>query len=835
MAGIKVPQYDVFKIGTTKLKYHNWNIDNYTLDEARQCQEMVSLFEGGDFRLIAQIRGVDIRFIDFTKEILMVVIDNPKHFKEAVSARGIKINGITYKRFLGTTGGLKNNTLRFVNADVIDELNERCKCGRKDVAIVPAKLEAYMALTCSASQPICDPEGILVVSDCLVNIKANIIHLDDTSEENEEPSMDEYTDYDLENNASDGFNLCTIDYMKKISESLGLPYVTSGVCLRNAWLKGMLYPFPIVEFAEKYNNGNYIVKDIWGDEHDLRNIEMILTESSLKLWKAYDSIDDYVKAYHKNGYTFSVTKISSEIMDDHRELNYQYLQSYDFTDNDIKEICAPTVKYLKQAFCGKYETTKAFLGIAGDVAHGTWQEALYKSEYMMGDPYVIESVNKMIRRKIDDAKIGKLIVDGNYQIVSGDPFSLMQHICGLEVTGLLKAGEIYSNYWVEKKVDEVVMFRSPMTSHNNIVKCHIPDNEDVNYWYQYMKTILIVNSFDTACQAENGMDYDGDLAFTTNNKVLVSKHTTLPAIICIQRNVPKIIPTEEDMIKTELDAMGNKVGTITNRVTAMMEVQSHFEKGTKEYEKLSYRIACGQLYQQNEIDKIKGIVAKPMPKSWYDLHACGDDEFLKSICTHKKPYFMIYVYDEYKKKYHDYLKNCDISSRIQFNLPLEKLLKKRKKNEDQQAFYERYQARLPFGEGPCAMNKICWYIEKQFDHYDCKLKKVSSFDYRVFKTESSYTDAAKENALMLSKEYMSQRRDIKTNQSLSSEERMKSYRNISVRYREKSRDICSDDNSRLNLFLDLYYSQKIPGQFFWDCCGGMFIKRIEGKQYVNIG
>ena len=49
--------------------------------------------------------------------------------------------------------------------------------------------------------------------------------------------------------------------------------------------------------------------------------------------------------------------------------------------------------------------------------------------------------------------------------------------------------------------------------------------------------------------------------------------------------------------------MGNKVGTITNRITAMMEVQSRFEPGTREFEELERRIIRSQLAQQNEIDQ----------------------------------------------------------------------------------------------------------------------------------------------------------------------------------------------------------------------------------------
>ena len=56
--------------------------------------------------------------------------------------------------------------------------------------------------------------------------------------------------------------------------------------------------------------------------------------------------------------------------------------------------------------------------------------------------------------------------------------------------------------------------------------------------------------------------------------------------------------------------------------------------------------------------KIKGIVAKPMPSYWYSVAACNslegvsDEEkkFLKSICVNKKPYFMTYVYDDYRSQ-----------------------------------------------------------------------------------------------------------------------------------------------------------------------------------------
>ena len=602
MAGINVPQYEIFKIGTDKLKYSNWNL-YISKKEAFKYQELVKLFEGQEFRIMAnKILCQPINKIDFSKIFIQIVIDKKTDFARATSKKGITVNGVNYRRFVGTTGGLKNNTLLFCRSEYVDELNRLCNCKRnKKVKLVPAKYEAYKALTCSASQPICNPKRILVVRDCITKYFADVISLDDGIGSSE-PQRTIVKDKELENNVSDGFNLCTIEYMQRVADSLGIPYTPSGVCLRNAWLKGMLYPFPIIEFIEKFNNGNYFIEDIWGNLQDIRECEMIITESSLKLWSAYNSIDDYISSYKECGYEFAVTKIAPEELEESRELNYQYLQSYDFTDDDIKELCEPTINILKKSMGGDYSSTLNFLGLVENPELNTWQAALYESEYMLGDPYIIDTIHRYIKKKISGAKIGKLIVDGNYQIGSGDPFALMQSICGLEVTGILKQDECYSKFWLDKNEDDIIILRSPMTSHNNIRRCHINSSDEAAYWYQYMNTIMIINGWDSFCMAENGCDWDGDILYSTNNDVLRRKFVKLPAIECVQRNAEKVIVTEKDIKKTNKDGMGNQVGTITNRVTAMMEVQSHFPKGSKEYSELEYRIECGQLYQQNELD-----------------------------------------------------------------------------------------------------------------------------------------------------------------------------------------------------------------------------------------
>lgn len=818
LAGINVPQYDIFKIETKQLKYHGWSL-NITKDEAYAADSLVALFESEMFRQIAKILDRSIEEIEFSDYVVAIVISNKKHFTRAVSHDGVEINGNCFRRFVGTSGGLKKNTIIFVNAEILDELNRRCECGRKtDVPMVPAKYETYKALTCSASQPICDPKGILVVSDCLIKIKDVVKVIDDSGDE-AEPTVSEPQEMELENNVCDGFNLCTPEYMERIAESLGIDYMPSGVCLRNAWLKGMLYPFPIMEFADEIAGGDYMVQDIWGDWRDIRDIELILNESSLKLWKCYDSIEAYVEAYHKYGYGFAVTKIAPEVLEDQRMTNYQYLQSYDLTDEDIVELCEPTVKWLRDSMGGDYKATLKFLGINDQVKHNTWQQALFLDKKLLRSPFIINSIRRMIRLKIDEAKIGKLLVHGNYQLASGDPYVFMEHVFGLKPTGLLKADECHSGYWVAKNVEEVVAFRSPMTVHNNIRKVKVVNSETTNKWYRYMPTVFIINGFDSFCAAENGCDYDGDLIFSTNNSVLLRKHRKLPALLCVQRNTEKKVPTEEDVLKTNIGAMGNKVGSITNRATSMMDKLSYFKRGSKEYEDIYRRIEICQLEQQNEIDKIKGIVAKPMPEYWYEAAACGDDDYLYSICTNKKPYFMIYIYDRNRYEYNGYIKLQEIECNRRYNLSLKEVLEQRIDDN----FINRYYKYMPVSDGNCTMNRICHYIEKVFADYRFKQASLPPLDLSYLKYDIPVQSEIKKEIIWLANRYVLEQRENKSGIDKTKSEKIYIRNWLERKYIRLSRQICPNEKELLNIVLDIGFNSS----FTWDCAGGLIIQRLE--------
>ena len=107
----------------------------------------------------------------------------------------------------------------------------------------------------------------------------------------------------------------------------------------------MVFCFDFLKFADEVAHTR-IVKDAWGHEYDISNIELVLTTSMLKLWKCYNSIEHYLQCCEENHYTFGITKTCPKELERTRGLNYQFIQSYRLSDEQIEELME-VVDYLK--------------------------------------------------------------------------------------------------------------------------------------------------------------------------------------------------------------------------------------------------------------------------------------------------------------------------------------------------------------------------------------------------------------------------------------------------------------------------------------------------------
>lgn len=628
----------MLKLHSSRLKKTKWNL-TLSLEEAKRNDELIALSDSNTLRFIDDINdlhGADEIAAEIQREIrklrkletsranrktirqlynkldavqykpdyMCFIVDKLEHYDKACKD-GFYINGVHYERLLGTNGGVKNSTIVFVSSRIAPELKRRLDNGRDlEKPLVPAKFESYKALSCSGSEPVSLPHGICVVNDCVTHFRSNVITIDDAN--SDEPIVEYKENEEVELIDSDGYGLMLPSLAERWSKELGLDYVVSGVNTRFSWEKGMVFTFDFLEFADTIA-GTRIIKDAWGNEVNLSNVELILTTSQLKLWDSYKNCDDYLSNCLQNGYTFGIPKVCPKELENERNLNYQFIQSYHLTDEQIEELIQPTITEIKEILGLDYQ--KSILFLKGmflnednvDDIENDFAKALMIEPEMINDPYVRSRIYQMIRKRIKDAKVGVIKVEGNYSIISGDPYSLCQSMFGLEVTGLLKVGELYNKYWIDKGSEYVSCFRAPMSCANNIVRLKVVNTPDMQHWYQYMKTVTILNSWDTTTHATNGADKDGDMYLLTDNKVLVENTLNLPALMCAQRKAPKKKIEEADLILANKNSFGDEIGKITNRITTMFDIQAQFKPDSKEYQVLDYRIKCGQLFQQNSI------------------------------------------------------------------------------------------------------------------------------------------------------------------------------------------------------------------------------------------
>ena len=486
----------------------------------------------------------------FQQDYLMLIMDSPNDYRYAYKNKfsitidyGNRKETVTYVRLLGTAGSIKKSTIMFINENKHDEIMRRINNGRYqgpkidednnpiepikahngielNYKFIPAKLSAYFALQCSASITVgsfTDQNKpwprIIVVDDAEVKFKDMVrVVTDSGNEENPIwPTVSDPKEVEIEADVSDGMGFISPEMSARWAKELHEgEEPLSGYNTRCAFVKGMVFTVPFVQFAEEVAH-TYIITDAWGDKRDIRDADVILTTSMLKLWDSYDGFEDYYENCMKNDYDFCIAKSSPRELRNVHTTNYQYLQDFTFTDDQIDDLVAPTVTKIKE--CLGLDWKKLILYMCGtglDEKNVLSMDPMCKSimanPELVKDPYVRSKVSRMIQKRINSAKIGVLDVTGDYAILGNDPYSLLQHIFGMEITGLMKAGECYHKYWTDKNVDEIVLFRAPMTSHENVQKLKVVASDEMKKWYGYIKTCCLINSWDTTAMRLNGAD-----------------------------------------------------------------------------------------------------------------------------------------------------------------------------------------------------------------------------------------------------------------------------------------------------------------------------------------
>ena len=578
------------------------------------------------------------------------------------------------------------------------------------------------------------------------------------------------TDWDLDDqmevrevtvpmNRTDGMGLISPEQSAKWAAELGMDYVPGQWIVRQSFLKGMVCTFDFRAFCEEVNDGNYLIDTIYTDAEgrpikaDLREIDLIISESQFKLWDSFESIEQYVANTHKNKLYWGVTGCSPKEPKDVLRLNYQFIQTLDLKQKDIEELCEGFVDWIERV--SYKDPTYMLLFLLGkdvdkhsvvrilNAPDKAWIKALFVNRNCANDAYIRGKIRELIHGRIENGRMGEVLVHGNFQMLVSDPFAYMQHICGLPITGLLNEGEYYCNYWNERGVEVVDSMRSPMTYRSEHVLARLIKNDDTEKWFKYCKTGFIINWFGNDCVRYAGSDFDGDIIATTDNATMIRciYRDELPVVYDAPKPVKKLF-TQQDLFASDKFGFGSKIGAITNKGTTgyalLPLLEERYGKDSEQVALVESRIKQCCVAQSREIDKTKlGRVVKGIPKVWVNRQQYLDDdtpdarkrkEFLNACLLNRRPYFFKYRYREDRQKHRDYYARKNSMCLSKFGVTVTQLREKENRTPEEEAWLWEYYDYSPLIESDSPMNLLCRHLENVNFRVATKVKTSEHFD-----------------------------------------------------------------------------------------------------------
>jgi len=686
----------------------------------------------------------EIRDILFFKDIVNVKVSNKQHYKN-IAMYGFTINGIKYKRLCCGSGQMRRNTVTFVNENLYDYLTESLMCGLNGriEKITLAKLSAYYALAFSSVLWVRKPR-ICVIPDFETTLKNQKI--DYISVNSDGKKVVEEKTMDMILNSCDGEGLISPQCAEWFSEDMGLDYTACQFVVRSSFVKGCLLTFDFANYAKKVC-GIDKIRSIYGEEFNIDEIDVLITESMFKMHKYYTSVEEYVNFHNQYNLKWGVARYNKKYDDDYSLLNYQYIQNNNLSNTDIDELIQPTVDWFEKICSGdklysmmytigcksEFDTYDDVFNNCGSV----YTKAIVKNSDMLNDGYVKKKIYESIKESFRQAKIGRVWARGGYQFMLSDPVPLIRKALGINPVGLIPANQVYSKYWNKYDSNELDLCRSPMVDRHEHNIVNLAKSVEMDEWYKYLYSGIIFSIYDLSTIRHSDSDFDGDIVFATNNKQLIKgAYRDNSPITYEKAKAPEKEITYENIVMCDLDGFDTLVGQITNNSTSINAMLPNFPKDRypEQYNELINRLKLLREIIGAEIDKIKLGVSPEFPKEWLERVRINDtdSDIMKaekykhnSLVICKKPYFMIYLYETLKKSYLNHKKQFDYNCRNEFGMSYLDLKYQKNKTKSQKKFLKRFDYFSPVLDTTCNMNVLCHKFEKLED--EIKYKTDNNF------------------------------------------------------------------------------------------------------------
>ena len=379
---------------------------------------------------------------------------------------GFHFEGRHYIYFCSSAGQIRHKKAVFVDEEKYKACSGKITCGltidkiNAMGGINTNKFIAYLALANSATDPWEVALGIRFEIDrCIVveDFKTLVPGVVDEIDVGSESQMGTYEIRqniyrEVEVPHTDGFGMIDTEWCGKNFQ------------VRLPWIKGLLGAFDFRGFIIE-NDASSKVRDIWGKEYDVfdDDIRVIFTKSQFKMWKFYESWEEYKEAFIRYGCEAGIMKLEKDYFPN-RPMGYQMLQTlYDATDEEIEQICQKSNDRL-QNFYGSLEGLLDMYDV--DLDHKPDDETLFKKALriypeVLNDPSSRKDITDRKNSILKTYRSGKLDVLAKNTFILPDVYAFCEWLfMGIKnPKGLLDDGEVFCRLFRNhKKLD---CLRSP--------------------------------------------------------------------------------------------------------------------------------------------------------------------------------------------------------------------------------------------------------------------------------------------------------------------------------------------------------------------------------------
>jgi hypothetical protein len=887
----KIQQYYIFKFSTDRLKRSNYNI-KINPHQARKNGELISLGESQMLKSLREIKGrhytkdeidnlfeqkrkikvaestpekiLELRTLEnkideilFVPEILSIVVEDTRHYEELIE-NGLFVNDKKFVRLMCSAGQMRRNNVIFIDSEYEKQLKKVLNNDRSDIELNPSKFNAYFALSSSTALPVTKPY-FCVVPDAEISRIETVEYIEEKENGDDEISVQ---DKEIIFNLFDGQGVISPRHAKKWVKDLGLDYLPSAFIVRGNFIKGLVVVIDFVKFSDMI--GKRFITDIYGNKVNIRDMDVILTESQFKLSKSFDSIQQYQKNCEKNNLGWWVSRYSPKQDPKYTFTNYQFLQALDLNDPEkIKKLSQKTVDYFNNTIkneigytllylLGKHSNTEevdeyGFL----DKIDDTITKALILRNDLIEDTYIQKHIINRLNRKIKESYIGKLLIDGFYTFAISDPYAFLEYLFDMPIKGLLNRGEHYNKFYVEKGVEKAVSMRAPLTWRSEVNSLKIVSNEKINDWYQYINTGTIINVHGTDCMLMADSDFDGDIICVTDEEQIVNNNFGGLPIYYETEKTPKQEIIEEELFKYDIKGFNPKIGFLTNCSTTMYAMLPEHEKEGEEYNEIVRRLKQCRKEQGSIIDSAKGLVVRPIPQHWtrwvhIDEEKMSEDEIewanlSNSIVVDKRPIFMTHLYYNYAKERREFENNYNIYCVANFGITLDEMLEKNAEElvEDEKKFLNLYKKYNPFLSTDCVTNNVSFYMQSKIKEIKFSRKKANVEKIlHILRDPDIEIEKNKLKKLYnLYKKYKSEKRNLYNIRNASGEQMYKTLEQYNKAVRKEAyAGISSNIRELANLAITICYeiNPSDNKSFAWNVFGEGIVENIKKNRQKEI-